>query len=113
MSARERNELVNQCQKMLKITPAAFVFDYGKGTIRCSPASASLGRRATIYTNSAGGPHMNFFLNCSAVRSVIQGSPARSSRVSRLNLAWKSQQRANYRTNDRQHPSSSKVADLQ
>jgi hypothetical protein len=36
MSAKERNELLGQCKKMLAVTPAAFVFDYAKGEMRCA-----------------------------------------------------------------------------
>jgi hypothetical protein len=34
------NELVDQCEKMLAITAASFVFDYAKGGMRCGAASA-------------------------------------------------------------------------
>lgn len=39
MSAKERNELLGQCKKMLAVTPAAFVFDYAKGEMRCASAT--------------------------------------------------------------------------
>jgi hypothetical protein len=38
-SARWRSDLVDQCNKMLSITPSAFVFSYSKEGIRCGAAS--------------------------------------------------------------------------
>ena len=43
MSNRERNELMGQCNKMLAVTPAAFVFDYAKGKMRCASATKIAG----------------------------------------------------------------------
>ncbi|MDW9391404.1 hypothetical protein GOA67_10820 [Sinorhizobium meliloti] len=43
MSAKERNELLGQCKKMLAVTPAAFVFDYAKGEMRCASATKIAG----------------------------------------------------------------------
>lgn len=38
MSTAEHKRLVAQCGQMLNITPAAFVFNYAKGGMRCGPA---------------------------------------------------------------------------
>ncbi|HEY5817368.1 MAG TPA: hypothetical protein VIU14_03065 [Mesorhizobium sp.] len=43
MSKKERSELLGQCKKMLAVTPAAFVFDYAKGDMRCASASKIAG----------------------------------------------------------------------
>jgi hypothetical protein len=43
MRTSEKTDLNEQCQKMLAVTPAAFVFDYGNGTVRCGPASRIVG----------------------------------------------------------------------
>lgn len=43
MNVRERKELLGQCEKMLAITPAAFVFDYAKGEMRCASATKIAG----------------------------------------------------------------------
>lgn len=43
MSAKERNELLGQCKKMLAVTPAAFVFDYAQGGMRCASATKIFG----------------------------------------------------------------------
>jgi hypothetical protein len=45
MSTKEHNELLVQCEKMLKVTPAAFVFDYSKGDMRCASATKIAGSR--------------------------------------------------------------------
>lgn len=43
MSAREQAELLRQCKKMLAVSPAAFVFDYAKGDMRCASATKIAG----------------------------------------------------------------------
>jgi len=43
MSTKERNDLLEQCKKMLAVTPAAFVFDYAKGDMRCASATKIAG----------------------------------------------------------------------
>jgi hypothetical protein len=44
-SARWRADLVNQCNKMLNITPSAFVFSYSKHGIRCGAATRVVGAK--------------------------------------------------------------------
>ena len=43
MLVSEKADLNELCQKMLTVTPAAFVFDYGNGTVRRGPASRIAG----------------------------------------------------------------------
>lgn len=43
MTTKERNELLKQCKKMLEVSPAAFVFDYAKGDMRCASATKIAG----------------------------------------------------------------------
>ncbi|WP_343503681.1 hypothetical protein [Alloyangia pacifica] len=45
MSAAAHKELVGQCNKMLQVTPAAFVFDYTTGGVRCASATKIAGSR--------------------------------------------------------------------
>lgn len=42
-STRQRNALIDQCNKMLRVTPAAFVFHYSERGIRCGAASRIAG----------------------------------------------------------------------
>lgn len=39
MSAREHRELISQCEKMLSVSAASFVFDYATNSMRCGSAS--------------------------------------------------------------------------
>jgi hypothetical protein len=43
LNAAEHSELINQCRKMLKISPASFVFDYAKSGMRCASATRVAG----------------------------------------------------------------------
>lgn len=43
MTTVDHNNLIDQCNKMLKITPAAFVFDYMKGGMKCGSATRIAG----------------------------------------------------------------------
>lgn len=43
MSTKEQGELLSQCKKMLAVSPAAFVFDYAKGDMRCASATKIAG----------------------------------------------------------------------
>jgi hypothetical protein len=54
MTAREQNELLTQCKKMLAVSPAAFVFDYAKGEMRCASA-----------TKIAGSANRDLYAACS------------------------------------------------
>ncbi|CAM4385447.1 hypothetical protein [Kerstersia similis] len=39
MTMRQHSELVSQCQKMLKISPSSFVFNYDVNSMRCASAN--------------------------------------------------------------------------
>jgi hypothetical protein len=43
MTNNERGDLLKQCKKMLAVSPAAFVFDYAKGDMRCASATKIAG----------------------------------------------------------------------
>lgn len=43
MNQSEQQDLTQQCKKMLAVTPAAFVFDYARGSMRCGSASKIAG----------------------------------------------------------------------
>ncbi len=62
MSPDAYDELVDQCERMLTISPASFVFDYAHGGMRCAPASvvASSNNRA-LYEQCVWTPY-RFFL---------------------------------------------------
>ena len=62
MTTREKQELNDQCQKMLKFTPAAFVFDYGNGRLRCGPASRIVGASSHDLYRTCGWTSYRFFL---------------------------------------------------
>jgi len=47
-SQRSHTELVAQCNKMLEITPAAFVFNYKKSEIRCGAATRVAGAKIVV-----------------------------------------------------------------
>jgi hypothetical protein len=47
-SARSHAELIAQCNKMLAITPAAFVFNYKKNEFRCGAATRVAGARVVV-----------------------------------------------------------------
>ncbi|WP_316204514.1 hypothetical protein [Bradyrhizobium sp. SZCCHNS3051] len=40
MPKTKHEELVDQCKKMLSISPASWIFDYAHGGMRCGPAAA-------------------------------------------------------------------------
>lgn len=45
MSSKESKDLLKQCKKMLAVSPAAFVFDYAKGEMRCASATKIAGSK--------------------------------------------------------------------
>jgi hypothetical protein len=62
MARDEYDELIDQCNKMLGITTAAWVFDYAHGSIRCGPASAIVGsNNRYLYEQCVWTPY-RFFL---------------------------------------------------
>jgi hypothetical protein len=62
MSKNDYDDLVDQCRRMLAISPSSFVFDYAHGGMRCGPASviASSNNRA-LYEQCVWTPY-RFFL---------------------------------------------------
>lgn len=62
MDAHSYAELVDQCGKMLAITPASFVFDYAKIGMRCGAASAIVGsNNSELYAQCVWTPYRFFF----------------------------------------------------
>ena len=62
MSTKQRTELLRQCKKMLAITPAAFVFDYAKGEMRCASATKIAGSANSDLYDSCNWTAYRFFL---------------------------------------------------
>jgi hypothetical protein len=62
MRTSEKIELTEQCKKMLAVTPAAFVFDYGNGYVRCGPASRIMGATSHDLYKICGWTSYRFFL---------------------------------------------------
>lgn len=62
-SNRKRTDLIDQCNKMLEVTPSAFVFNYNKKGIRCGAAARVAGARGIQGLNSlCGWTSRRFFL---------------------------------------------------
>lgn len=62
MSANEHTELISQCQKMLNVSPAAFVFDYTTGGMRCASATRIAGSTSRDIYSSCNLTPYRFFL---------------------------------------------------
>jgi hypothetical protein len=62
MNQAEHNELRRQCRDMLKITPAAFVFDYVKGWMRTGSATRIAGSRRLDLYHICAWTSYRFFL---------------------------------------------------
>lgn len=62
MSAAQRNALVDQCNTMLHLTPAAFVFDYAKTDMRCASASKIVGSMNRDLYEACNWTSYRFFL---------------------------------------------------
>jgi hypothetical protein len=58
----EKRELNDQCLKMLAVTPAAFIFDYGNGYARCGSASRIVGASSHDLYRLCGWTAYRFFL---------------------------------------------------
>lgn len=86
MSRQEHTDLVKQCEKMLAITPAAFVFDYGNGNVRCGPASRIAGATSHELYRICGWTSYRFFLEF--FRSPIGDPRITSALVDDLPTAW-------------------------
>jgi len=62
MTVAGHKELVDQCDKMLNITPASFVFNYTKSEMRCASANRIAGASNRILNNSCNLTSYRFFL---------------------------------------------------
>jgi hypothetical protein len=62
MTVAEKRQLTDQCKRMLAVTPAAFVFDYGNGNVRCGPASRIVGAASHDLYKICGWTAYRFFL---------------------------------------------------
>lgn len=62
MTAADHKELLAQCGKMLGVTPAAFVFDYARGSMRCASASRIAGTRSRVLYEECSWTSYRFFL---------------------------------------------------
>jgi hypothetical protein len=86
MTGREKQELTEQCQRMLAVTPATFVFDYGKGLVRCGPASRIVGASSHDLYKTCGWTSYRFFLEY--FRSPIGDPRITSEFVEDLPAVW-------------------------
>jgi len=62
MNTRELNELINQCNKMLLHSPAAFVFNYSKNSMRCGSANKLVGSKNKNLHDACDWTSYRFFL---------------------------------------------------
>lgn len=62
MTANGHNELLSQCDKMLDITPASFVFIYTKSGMRCASATRIAGTSSRVLYDSCNLTSYRFFL---------------------------------------------------
>ena len=62
MTADGHKELLGQCDKMLNITPASFVFNYTKSEMRCASATKISGTSSRILNDSCNLTSYRFFL---------------------------------------------------
>ncbi|WP_265887139.1 hypothetical protein [Roseomonas mucosa] len=62
MSAAAHGELIAQCNKMLGYTPASFVFDYTRTSMRCAPATRIAGTTSRMLYDECPWTSYRFFL---------------------------------------------------
>lgn len=62
MSPRKHTDLVGQCEKMLTITPAAFVFNYTASEMRTASATKIAGSQSTELHRECNHTSYRFFL---------------------------------------------------
>ncbi|QEI06221.1 hypothetical protein FXN63_10510 [Pigmentiphaga aceris] len=62
MTVASHKELAAQCDKMLSITPASFVFNYTKSEMRCASATKIAGASSRILHDSCNLTSYRFFL---------------------------------------------------
>jgi hypothetical protein len=75
-------ELVKQCKKMLRVTPAAFVFDYSTRDVRCGSATAIAGSADRHLYAECPWTSYRFFLEL--FRCPVGDPNITSARVERL-----------------------------
>lgn len=62
MSTSEQADLIKQCDKMLAVTPSAFVFDYARGHMRCGSATRISGSSERDLYSDCNWTSYRFFL---------------------------------------------------
>lgn len=62
MTTAGHKELIGQCNKMLDITPASFVFNYTKSGMRCASATKVAGTSSRALNDSCNLTSYRFFL---------------------------------------------------
>jgi hypothetical protein len=62
MSSKDHDDLKSQCQKMIGISPASFVFDYTKRELRCGSAGRIVGRASRELYPACDWTSYRFFL---------------------------------------------------
>lgn len=92
LNAAQLLELQDQCRRMLKITPAAFVFDYIKGSMRCGAATRIAGSSRRDLYSLCTWTSYRFFLEL--FRCPIGDPRITSARFERLPVPWKVKMRA-------------------
>ncbi|MCY1165782.1 hypothetical protein D9M73_56930 [compost metagenome] len=84
MTIADHEDLKAQCEKMLAITPAAFVFDYTKTRMRCASATRISGSSIReLYSECNLTPYRFFF---ELFRCPIGDQQIKSSRVEELQV---------------------------
>lgn len=62
MTVNSHKELLGQCDKMLDITPASFVFNYTKSGMRCASATKIAGASSRVLNDTCNLTSYRFFL---------------------------------------------------
>jgi hypothetical protein len=62
MKSRDSVDLINQCEKMLAVTPASFVFDYTSSGVRCASATKIAGSNNLDLYAACNWTSYRFFL---------------------------------------------------
>jgi hypothetical protein len=86
LGKREYAELIDQCDRMLAITPSAFVFDYTKYSMRCGAATRISGSSSRDLHRTCGWTSYRFFLEL--FRCPIGDPRITSALVDELPASW-------------------------
>lgn len=62
MSKKQHGELVEQCTRMLEVTPESFVFDYAQGSMKCGSAARVQGATSRELYDVCAWTSYRFFL---------------------------------------------------